>query len=77
MVHLFSDKEVIAQVRIPYTSGHLSFWGLDVGRDRVSQVSQHYPDAFPFSSRSLIDVSIDFLENVSVEKMADIALGTQ
>ncbi len=76
-VHLFSDQEVIAQVRIPHTSGHLSFWGLDVGRDRVSQVSQHYPDAFPFSSRSLIDVSIDFLENVSVEKMADIALGTQ
>lgn len=77
MVELFCDADVVGRTRLPFTSGHLSFWGMDVGRDALSPVSEHYTGEFAFPEGGILDVTIDFLEDVSLEDMSDTVLGTE
>lgn len=77
IVELFCEEQVIAETSLTVTSGHLSFWGMDIGRDRLSQVSQSYRGEFPFDEESLIDVTIEYLDDMSLEKLSKMTLGIQ
>lgn len=71
-VILFQDKTVVGDADIRITSGHLSFWGMDVGRDAVSQVSSAYDGDFPFPPTALSGVTIEFLEDLAIESLAEV-----
>ncbi|MHB1613819.1 MAG: arylsulfatase [Actinomycetes bacterium] len=76
-VSLFCDDTVVDSCKIPVTSAHLAFWGLDIGHDPGSQVSTEYDGSFPFPSDVLQDVTIVFLEDVPVDEMAEAIIGAQ
>lgn len=75
-VELFADRVPLGSGTIPRVSAHLSFWGLDVGSDPVSQVSTRYTGTFPFDSRYLRWVSLNFEESPDVEDLAETMLAT-
>ncbi|MEV5542142.1 arylsulfatase [Saccharopolyspora shandongensis] len=76
-VDLLIGDEIVAKTEIPITSAHLSCFGLDVGRDPVSQVSRSYEGEFAFPGHALVDVTIDFLEELPLDELADAIHGTE
>lgn len=59
----------VADGVVPRTSGHLSFFGLDVGHDPVSPVSTAYEAPYEFPAAMLDKVTLHFTEPAD---MADI-----
>lgn len=68
---LYQAEVAVGNAEIPTTSGHPSFWGMDVGRDAASQVSPAYDGAFPFPPGALLDVTIEFAEDRPSGSIAD------
>lgn len=73
-VSLFVEGRPVAQTRIPRTSGHLSFYGLEVGHDPISPVSDRYASPFPFCPRTLDRVELHFTEETDLTKLARMRL---
>jgi len=67
---LFADRSRLRQCRIPLVSTHLSFWGLDVGRDAGIPVSDAYTAPFVFPDRDLDRVVMRFYEAITAEEIA-------
>ncbi|MGH7736914.1 MAG: arylsulfatase [Candidatus Tyrphobacter sp.] len=76
-VRLFVNGELAAAARIPRTLLHLSFWGIDVGRDRATPVSTAYPAEFPFSPHVLERVTIEFPGGAPAERLAEEVRGVE
>ncbi len=67
---LFANRKRLGQRRIPLVSTHLSFWGLDVGRDAGIPVSDAYKAPFPFPDTELDRVVMRFYESITAEEIA-------
>ncbi len=67
---LFANRKRLGQRRIPLVSTHLSFWGLDVGRDAGIPVSDAYTAPFPFPDTELDRVVMRFYESITAEEIA-------
>ncbi len=76
-VRLFADRQSIGMGDIPATSSHLSFWGLDVGRDVGRAVSADYEGPFAFPVDRLDRVVLQFFEDVTAETIAAMAEATE
>lgn len=61
-IRLTADGEEIAEGTIPRISLHLSFWGLDVGRDAGRAVSPAYAAPFAIADAALERVEIAFTD---------------
>jgi len=59
-VGLFTDGITVARAPIPQVAVHLSFWGLDAGRDAGLPVSKAYDGDFPFPDDVLDRVTLNF-----------------
>lgn len=57
---LLHDERPVGSTVIPTTISHPSFWGLDVGRDPVSQVTNAYAGEFTFPATVLRTVTLTF-----------------
>ncbi|WP_281242099.1 arylsulfatase [Ruania alba] len=73
-VRLLQGEEEIGKVDVPFTFGHLSFWGVDVGRDRLCQVSDAYPGEFAFPDEVLDRVEITVLSALNEDDLVDLAM---
>ncbi|WP_424988077.1 arylsulfatase [Microbulbifer sp. S227A] len=71
-----NDRE-LARLVIPKVALHLSFWGLDVGRDAGLPVSTSYPPGFAFSDTVLDRVVMRFLEDTPATDTARVAEMTE
>lgn len=69
-VSLTSNGDKIGKGIIPRISNHLSFWGMDVGRDAVKRVSNNYSSEFLFPKHKIEKIVINFFEDLSSEKLA-------
>lgn len=69
--------EPVAETTIPVTASRLSGFGLDVGRDTVSQVSTAYAGEFPLPQGALTDVTLDFSEPVPSDELAGLLEATE
>jgi len=76
-VRLFADRRSIGQGRVDITSSHLSFWGLDVGRDVGRSVSDAYSTPFAFPPECLDRIVLQFFEDVTAETVAAMAEATE
>lgn len=76
-VRMFVNNRLVGTTVIPRTLLHLSFWGIDVGRDRAGSVSSAYTGEFPFSKSVLQSVTLDFTEPVHVEDLAEEVEGVE
>lgn len=74
---LLHGDAVVGRAIIPRVSATLSFWGLDVGRDRGIAVSDSYPGEFPFPQTALDTVVMDFLEDEPLAELAAVLLGSE
>lgn len=54
----------VATQHLPAVARQPAFYGIDVGRDRVSQISTAYADRgeFPYRSDGIVDVTLEFLD---------------
>ena len=68
---LLVDGREISSVNIGYTSAHLSFWGADVGKDPVSQVSTDYGDEFAFDRDVLHSVTLTYNDRPPIAEIAE------
>jgi arylsulfatase len=68
---LLVDDAPVASTTVPLTTAHLSFWGADVGRDAVSQVSAAYEGEFAFPAGVLDDVTIEFYDPPPIAEIAE------
>ncbi len=59
---LFAEQELIAEGQVGAASHHLSFWGLDIGRDAAVPVCDAYPAPFEFCDGKLDRVVMRFLD---------------
>ncbi len=71
-VWLQQGNESVASGTIPRTSGHLSFYGLDVGHDPVSPVSQAYASPFAFPHHMLDRVVLHFTADVDMTDVSAV-----
>ncbi len=69
-VVLLQNARTVGAGFVPRTSGHLSFYGLDVGHDPVSPVSDAYESPYEFPAAMLDHVTLHFTDDVD---MADVA----
>lgn len=76
-VQLVVDGRVTASAEIPVTSAHISFYGLDVGKDPISQVSTSYSGEFAMSRERLRHVAVRFLTEQNLEEQAAAAEARQ
>ncbi|GAA3144221.1 arylsulfatase [Kribbella aluminosa] len=76
-LHLTVAGDPVDVAELPMATTLLSFWGLDVGRDPVSQVSRAYTGPFPMPADVLAEVAIDFLEEHSAGAVADAIQATE
>jgi arylsulfatase len=76
-VRLFANGRLLATGLIPRTLLHLSFWGIDVGRDRAGSVSHAYTGEFPFSPSVLESVTLNFSESYHLEDLAEEVEGVE
>ncbi len=67
---LVIDGGAVGQTDIPQVAGHLSFWGLDVGRDAGLQVSNSYQGQFAFPDKVLDRVVMRFVGDVDTPSQA-------
>lgn len=68
--YLFADGRKIAQAPVSRTAGHLSFWGIDVGRDVGIAVSDSYDVPFAFPRDRLDRVVVRFFEDIEATDLA-------
>ena len=68
--NLMLGKEVAAGLEIPKVALHLSFWGIDVGRDGGVPVSEAYWGEFAFPTDKLARVVLRFLQDSKAEEQA-------
>ena len=68
--YLTIDGFDVDQVHIPQVAGHLSFWGMDIGRDAGQQVSPAYSGEFAFPDQVLDKVVIRFIEQADAPTQA-------
>ncbi|MBA2810211.1 arylsulfatase [Streptomyces sp. KM273126] len=68
---LLHGAEPVGKAEIPLTLPHLAFWGMDVGRDPVSQVSAGYTGDFPFPPHVIDHVSITFTSESPLSEVAE------
>lgn len=71
-ITLLADGQKIGEGLLPETASHLSFWGLDIGRDAALPVSQSYTAPFAFPLPLLDKVTLSFLEPVNEETLAEM-----
>ena len=76
-IDLLHGDEVVGSCEIAHTSNHLSFLGLYVCADPMSQISGRYKGTFPFSHDAVDMVEIDFLDSQSPKVLASIMLATE
>ncbi|TCC36252.1 arylsulfatase [Kribbella speibonae] len=76
-LRLVVSGQTVDEIELPVAATLLSFWGLDVGHDPVSQVSTAYDGPFPLPSGALSYVAIDFLEEHSAAAVADAIEATE
>lgn len=69
---LWQDGEVVGSVTIPYTSSHLSFFGLSVCRDATSQVGTAYEGTFDYPQTGVEKIRIEFLDAASAVAAAAV-----
>jgi arylsulfatase len=67
---LFADRVRCAECKIPQVATHLSFWGLDIGRDAAIPVSSRYHAPFPFPEAGIDRVILRFFDEVTAQEMA-------
>lgn len=60
---LFADNDLIAQTDVGLAAHHISFWGMDVGRDAAVPVSDAYEAPFAFCRDKLDRVVMRFKED--------------
>ena len=72
-LRLFADRVELAQGDIPRVSSHLSFWGLDVGRDAGLPVSQAYSAPYAYPQDRLDRVVLRFFDAVNASELAAAA----
>ena len=77
LVRLLHGDTIVGEATIARTSGHLSFWGLTVCADPVSQVSRQYDTAFSFPVHALERVVIDLEGDDSARDLAANVLATE
>ena len=71
-VELLHAEEVVAHAVIAHTSGHLSFFGLTVCSDAVSQVSPLYQGSFDYPKDGVEAIRITYLDAASPAVSATI-----
>lgn len=76
-VRMFADGQLVGSTVIPRTLLHLSFWGIDVGRDRAGSVSRAYTGEFPFSLSVLESVALSFSQPHDVADLAEEVEGIE
>lgn len=76
-IELCADGQRIGGGHLPETASHLSFWGLDVGRDAAMPVSRSYTAPFEFPPHLLDKVLLTFLEPVDEESLAESLEATE
>jgi arylsulfatase len=75
-VRLTLDGRVLAEGRLPLTIAHPSFWGLDVGRDPVSPTSATAAAHPGLPAGVLETVTLEFLEAMTEEELAELLAQT-
>ena len=70
---LFAEGKLVAEAGVGDASRHLSFWGLDIGRDAAVPVSDDYEAPFAFPQEKLDRIEMRFFENPDPENIAHIA----
>ncbi|WP_176084670.1 arylsulfatase [Martelella sp. HB161492] len=76
-VILFADRKRLGEGKIPLVSLHLSFWGLDTGRDAGIPVSDHYQAPFAFDDATLDRIVLRFFETHAPEEVAALLETTE
>lgn len=76
-VQLFADRHRIAHCTLRAVANHLSFWGMDVGRDVGGPISNAYQGQFPFPPDLLDRVELRFFEAANAEDMAALIEATE
>jgi arylsulfatase A-like enzyme len=76
-VELFQQGTVTGRAVVPQVSGHLSFWGMDVGADPVSTVSADYAAPFAMAGNVLDRVVLRFDAGPDLEDLADLMASTE
>lgn len=76
-VELLHGEAVVGEAVIPRVSNHLSFWGLSICADPVSQVSTHYGGNFSFPAAALDKVVLFLLEEESADVLAKQLMATE
>ena len=71
------DDDVVGEGRVTRVARELSFWGLDVGRDAVTMVSDAYEREFPFRHGGLGRVTLEFIGEARPEEAARVEIGLQ
>ena len=72
IVTLFEDGARTAEAEVPMMLTHPSFWGLDVGAAPASPITAGYRNAPKLPSGVLDSVTLDFLEALASEDVADL-----
>lgn len=67
---LFANRMRLARAAIPLVSSHLSFWGLDIGRDAGIAVSNSYEGPFAFPDADLDRIVLRFFEDITAQEIA-------
>ena len=70
---LFAEGKLVAEAGVGDASRHLSFWGLDIGRDAAVPVSDAYEAPFAFPQEKLDRIEMRFFESPDPENIARIA----
>lgn len=76
-VQLFADGRRLARGSVREVANHLSFWGLDVGRDAAGPVSPAYAGRFACPAGTLDRVVLRFFESASAEDIAALMEATE
>lgn len=76
-VMLFDGDRQIGAGAVPLAISHPSFWGLDVGSTPLGALAGGLTDCPRFRAGVLESVSIDFLEHMTSEDMADLLAQTE
>ena len=69
-IDLKANDNQIGHGRIPRISNHLSFYGMDIGRDAAQRVSKNYETEFVFPKNKLKKISMRFYDNLNAEELA-------
>jgi arylsulfatase len=76
-IELLHGDAIVGCTTIPRGSNHLSFWGLSVCADLVSQVSRHYDSTFSYPHDAMDRVEIDIAELAAAGDVAALILATE